>query len=577
MKKPIFFKIFLGFLLITFIVSTLILLLSFKTTRDYHIETLSKNLKKLGITLGFKIKPLLEKNRIEELRKFVIDLSKNINTRITIIDHNGKVLADSEENPDDMENHGNRPEVIQALKGKFGKSLRYSTTVKEKMLYVAVPIGSDSEEIRVLRLSLFLKGINKLLAELKKRIIQVSLIAIFIALIGAAIFSKNLSNPIRELATASRKIASGNFKTKVFLKSKDELKELADNFNYMSEKIGNLFSQISLQKEELNRIISSIQEGLVVIDKEGKIILNNESFNKIVNQKLTGNEYYWEILRSPDLNKIINNVKERKVNQTKEIGLNQKTFLCNISYLEPKESIVLTFHDITEIKKLEEVKKDFVVNVSHELRTPLTSIKGYIETLQEETGKKHKHYLDIINRHTDRLINMVHDLMSLSELEETSESELKLEKVNLKDLFSNLQKIYQKRVEEKNLKLEIKIDKDLTFIKADPFKLEQAFMNLIDNAIKYTEEGKITISVTTKDKKIKFQIQDTGIGIPEEHLNRIFERFYVVDKSRSRKFGGTGLGLSIVKHIVMLHGGKIDVESMVGKGTTFTISLPNSS
>ena len=233
-----------------------------------------------------------------------------------------------------------------------------------------------------------------------------------------------------------------------------------------------------------------------------------------------------------------------------------------------------TLYDITKIKNLEKTKKDFVSNVSHELRTPLTAIKGFVETLEETTNDdENKHYLNIIKRHTDRVINIVEDLLLLSELEEESSS-LELEDVNLKGLIENILKIFDQRLREKNLVLKFKADKNLPLIKADPFKLEQVFINLIDNAIKYTERGEVMISVSQNDKGLITEIQDTGICIPKEHLSRIFERFYVVDKSRSRKLGGTGLGLSIVKHIVLLHNGKIDVENIPGTGTKFIVTLP---
>jgi two-component system phosphate regulon sensor histidine kinase PhoR len=257
-----------------------------------------------------------------------------------------------------------------------------------------------------------------------------------------------------------------------------------------------------------------------------------------------------------------------------ELELNNRIFLYSATFCSNNKDIVVTLHDITKIKNLEKTKKDFATNVSHELRTPLTAIKGFVETLQEANNdEENVHYLDIISRHTDRVIRIVNDLLLLSKLEGTPDN-LELEKVNLNILMENILKIFEQSLEEKNLALKFNTDNNLPIIQADPFKLEQVFINLIDNAIKYTERGEIVITLSRNNETVIIEIQDTGICIPQEHLSRIFERFYVVDSSRSRKLGGTGLGLSIVKHIVNLHNGKIDVKNIPGSGTNFIVTLP---
>jgi two-component system phosphate regulon sensor histidine kinase PhoR len=252
------------------------------------------------------------------------------------------------------------------------------------------------------------------------------------------------------------------------------------------------------------------------------------------------------------------------------IKLDGRNYLCSISFLSSSGQIVLTLHDITQIMQLSTIKKDFVVNVSHELRTPLTAIKGFVETLEVEKVGKSKRYLEIIKRHTDRLISIVQDLQQLSELE--AMEQLEPETVNLAQLLQPILKMFETQLASKGLDVELNLD-DVE-VSADPFKLEQVFINLIDNSIKYTEKGRITISAEQDAKQTRIVVQDTGIGIPKEHLPRIFERFYVVDKSHSRKMGGTGLGLSIVKHIVQAHRGTITIESEVRGGTKVTITLP---
>jgi two-component system, OmpR family, phosphate regulon sensor histidine kinase PhoR len=416
--------------------------------------------------------------------------------------------------------------------------------------------------------------VNILTSQLRSSIFISAMIITAISLLIALIFSRMLSKTIKEINTAIRNLSSGNFKSKVFFKYKDEFKELADSFNNMTEQMEVSFEELSRQKEELNSIVSSIQEGLLVLDSKGKILLSNDSFKKFFQVSIVDGKYYWEVIRGPYLGELIEKVTNKKGSESLELVLHDKNFLCNAIFLDSRKEIVITFYDITETRKLEKIKRDFVANLSHELRTPLTSIKGYAETLEEEINEDEKlHYLDIIKRNTERLINIVQDLLLLSELEEKGATP-RLAEVNLKNMVEDVLRIFEQRLRNKKLDLRFDVDDKLPMIKADVFKLEQVFINIIDNAIKYTEKGSIGILLKQKDDNVIIEIQDTGIGMTESHLSRIFERFYVVDKSHSKKLGGTGLGLSIVKHIVLLHNGKIDVESTYGFGTKFIITLP---
>ena len=342
----------------------------------------------------------------------------------------------------------------------------------------------------------------------------------------------------------------------------------------MTDQINTLFTQLSQQTDELNSIISSISEGLCVVNIDGVISICNESFRKTVQNDSVKGKLYSDVIRNTRFDELMKEARSRQNSIADELELNNRIFLCSATFCSNNKDIVVTLHDITKIKNLEKTKKDFATNVSHELRTPLTAIKGFVETLQEANNDEENiHYLDIISRHTDRVIRIVNDLLLLSKLEGTPDN-LELEKVNLNNLMENILKIFEQSLEEKNLALEFNTDNNLPIIKVDPFKLEQVFINLIDNAIKYTEKGKIIITLSRNNETVTIEIQDTGICIPQEHLSRIFERFYVVDSSRSRKLGGTGLGLSIVKHIVNLHNGKIDVKNIPGAGTNFIVTLP---
>ncbi len=573
MKRSLFLKAFGGYLIVIILMAVLISVLSYRAIKNFHLQCLSSSLENLALALRFKLVPFFEASRFPELDAFVKEFGKHINTRITVVDREGVVLADSEEDPLSMENHKFRPEIYRALAGHVGKSLRFSHTVREDMLYVGLPLEKGDEVAGVLRLSLYLRDIRILLSLLRANIWRIGLAVTLLALLGAFLFTRTLVRPIEEMKAASRRIAAGDFRAKVFLKNRDELRELAESFNFMTEEIKSLFDQLTRQKEELDSVLSSIEEGLLVIDKTGRILLSNRSFRKIARTEAAEGIYYWEVVREPEFGDLIKKVQREKKSASHELFLNGRSYLTSAAFLPSREEVVITLHDLTPVREIEKIKKDFVVNISHELRTPLTAIKGYVETLEEEVDEKSKNYLDIIRRHTDRLIHIVKDLLLLSEMEE-KEVKLEKEEVDVRRLMENVLRIFEQSRKEKNLEVDILVRNRILPVPGDPFRLEQMFMNLIDNAVKYTERGKITVSLEKIPGYLSVKIEDTGIGIPENHLPRIFERFYVVDKSRSRKLGGTGLGLSIVKHIALLHEGEVRVESTPGKGTKFTVLLP---
>jgi two-component system phosphate regulon sensor histidine kinase PhoR len=389
-----------------------------------------------------------------------------------------------------------------------------------------------------------------------------------LSLIFSAIFSHLLSTPIRALSKAAGNVSKGDFSVRVAPGGNDEIRDLTESFNEMAQRLESSFHELNTRKEELESIVTSITEVLLVLDADGRVSLYNTAAKKIIFADSILGRYYWELLRSSRLNTLIEGAAQDPINGEVELG--GKIYLLSITPLATKQAKVLLLHDITEMKQIEQIQKDLAVNVSHELRTPLTAIKGFTETLLDEAGPGSQEYLRIIHRHTERLIAMVNDLLTLSEMEE--KPRLFLEDVNLRDLITGVLAIYEPRIKAKGLDLNLKCQ--TVIVKADPFRFEQLITNLIDNALKYTEKGEISISVEIRDNLAVISVKDSGIGIPNEHLSRIFERFYVVDKSRSRNMGGTGLGLAIAKHIATLHGGKIEVESTPYMGSSFTVSIP---
>jgi len=573
MKHFFFIKIVLGYILVILVLSFLILLFTFKTIRTYYETSQSTRLKNIGTSLEAGLLPFIEDKELEELKRRVRQLGEDLEVRITVISPDGTVWADSMEDPGKMRNHSDRPEIIQALEREIGESRRFSTTVEKRMLYVALPIESHGKTVAVLRTSLSLNQINELLNNLKTDIANVALFVILVALVLSALFARTLTSPLRELTHAAQRVADGDFDTKIFIKNRDEFGQLAQSFNHMVAKIKSLIDELSERKESLNTLIASIQEGLAVLNKKGEIILSNRCFEKIVDTTPVEGKMYWEVLREPRLGDLVKNTGKERPYLSEEIEVNNRHYLCGATYMPAAQEIVLALHDITEMKQVQKIKKDFVVNVSHELRTPLSAILGAVETLEETVENESRRYLEMVRRNTERLVNIVNDLLTLSELEDSAGG-LALQEVDLQELIQNLFPLYESKIKEKGLSLNLEVKEPLPVITADPFRLEPGFINLIDNAVKYTERGTITISVAPSDGYVQIAVKDTGIGIPRDHLSRVFERFYVVDKSRSRKLGGTGLGLSIVKHIVLLHNGIITVESTPGTGTKFTIQLP---
>ncbi len=387
------------------------------------------------------------------------------------------------------------------------------------------------------------------------------------------LIARSTVRPMRDLTAAFRKLSAGDFDVRVMPGRRGRLRELGDDFNQMAFRTQELVADLTRQREALNTVIASIQEGLAVLDNSGVIVLANESFRRICADRDVVGKHYWEVIRDPHVAGLVKSVGPGQSMATQRCDLGGRDYVCSAGFLPAAERLVLTLHDITEISHTAEVKRDFVQNVSHELRTPLTAIKGFAETMQPTIDQANRPYLETIIRNTERLVSLVQDLLTLSELEERG-TELQLEDVDLSDVAGQVIKLFEKAANDKGLELKLSATAAGSPIRADRFKLEQVFINLLGNAVKYTDKGEVELSLSRGDGTAVIKVHDTGPGIAPVHLCRLFERFYVVDKSRSRQLGGTGLGLSIVKHIVLLHGGDVGVRSTPGAGTTFSVTLP---
>ena len=574
MKRTIFLKLFGGYALILLLAAGLIFLLSSASVRSSHEDSAARNLEALGRALQPDVDALLDSGRTADLDAFVKQTEKRAGARITVIDPQGIVLADSEKDPATMENHRYRQEVADALEGRIGQSLRFSYTVEARMLYIGIPLQKKGRVRAVLRLSYFMSSIDELIARLRGAIGRAVLIVAALAVLAALLFSLHWNGPIRRLNAAARRVEDGDFAARVHIRNRDELGTLAAGFNGMMERTEHLFTDLTRQRENLLNIIAAMEEALAVVDKDGRITLVNASFQRLVGDHSVEGRYFWEVLRRPALRDLIDQVRAEKAGRRQECRLDERPFLCNLNYLPAQDGVVLLLHDLTEMRRVEDIKKDFVVNASHELRTPIAAITGAVEILEDEAaGAARGEAIEILKRHADRLMGIVEDLLKLGELEDRA-FRLDVTEIDGPALAAGVLRVFEPRANAKALALRLDAAAGLPALRGDADQIERLLFNLVDNAVKYTDKGSVTLALKTEGTDYILEVSDTGPGIPPEHRSRIFERFYVVDKSRSRKLGGTGLGLSIVKHIVQLHGGTIVVDSAEGRGATFTVRLP---
>ena len=529
----------------------------------------------------------LRQEDIPYLESLVKTLSPKTKCRITIVNNKGNVLADSEKSQEEipqMENHLYRTEVKVALTGSIGIDTRYSSTLKIDMLYVALPIKDQTGIPGILRLSLPLESAQKTLFVIRKIVLIGLLFALMFAFILGSVVAGRTIKPINSMIQISRRFSKGDFSRRIIQVSKDEIGELAVTLNKMAQDIEDKIKEVNTQNQKLAAIFNSMIEGIIVVDKTSHIISINPTIEKIfsVSKKEVEGRIFLEAIRNNDIYEVISSVLTKGKPLLAEISLIlpvRKTFEINATPIFDNNIVsgcLIVIHDITEIRRLETVRSDFVANVSHELKTPLTSIKGFVETLLEgalDDKENNRNFLKIIQDHAGRLDSLVNDLLSLSHLE-SKEIMLKKTNFNLKQQVEGVISGFRSQLKKKEIEIKNELPAGIP-VTADKDRLEQVVTNLIDNAIKFNKEkGFLRIFSEEINGKVKITVEDSGIGIPEKDIPRIFERFYRVDKARSRELGGTGLGLSIVKHIIELHSGSVGVESTEGFGSKFWFSLP---
>jgi len=571
-RRGIFFRTFRGYAIVVLLLSILTPLLLFRTVRSRFTGSAYGQLSRTAYALEAAFRPLLVDSAFGRMEEMASRLGGLMNMRITVIDRSGLVLADSRAEPDTMENHRTRVEVIRAFRGEPGIDFRRSATLGRDMLYAAVPIRVGDSIPAVVRTSLFFADLRETMQDVGLNILAIAGSVLVAGLLVAWVLSGNITRPIRRMAEVARRVRRGDFSARAAPSGIRELDGLSTSLNDMIARTDELIGDLTLEKDRSRAILSSIAEGLVVVRRSGLVMEANEAFTELACAgDPVGRDYRQAVTEAEVQDFMGAAVEGSRESGRMEVG--PRCWAASCAPVGDTDQLVFTFRDVTEMANLARIKRDFAVNVSHELRTPLTAIKGFAETLLEQAEGDDRRYLSTILRNTDRLINLVKDVQTLSEMEDTA-ARLEVGPVSVPNLLESLVPIFTERAREKGLDLRVELRRPLPPAKADAFRLEQVYINLIDNAIKYTESGSVTVRCERRGDFLVSAVADTGPGIAPEHQARLFERFYVVDRARSRRTGGTGLGLAIVKHIVSLHGGWVKVGSSPGAGSIFSFAVP---
>jgi two-component system, OmpR family, phosphate regulon sensor histidine kinase PhoR len=519
---------------------------------------------------GFALR--VENDHQHSLQQMATEEARITETRVTIIARDGVVLADSEADPKTMENHAARPEIAAALGGKVGSSTRLSHTVGVEFLYLAVPSGD-----KVVRLAYPLRSIQQHVSNIRSNLLRATMLALLLALVLAAVIAEVISRRLRRIVRFAEQVAAGDLSARIAETSGDEIAQVALALDRTARRLEENFAAVRESRSELEALLNSMTDGVIAVSPDMKVRWANHAIAGILHRPVRIGAPVIELLRHPDFLATLEAVLQSKHRENTIIASlsGRRSFSVTAEPL-PDGGVVSVLHDISEVERVEKTRRDFIANVSHELRTPLTSIRGYAETLLESDGLLNdsaREFLQVIRRNAERMGRLTEDLLVLARVE-SGEEKLDLRPHSTRHLLAEAVSSMQESARAAEVELIVENIHDWSVI-ADSYAVHQVFGNLISNALRYAQSGKkIVVGADERENGIEFFVRDFGPGIASEHLPRIFERFYRVDKARSRESGGTGLGLAIVKHIVLNHGGSVRVESAVGHGTTFFFLLP---
>ncbi|EGK2638858.1 cell wall metabolism sensor histidine kinase WalK [Listeria monocytogenes] len=587
--KKLWLKIGLSFFILFFVVMVIVGVFSGELMKSTYL-----NMKENQLEDDAKI--LLQTTNMENLdldkdaatiQKSLDPLGEDIDARITVIDSKGDVVADTKKDPEKLDNHMNRPEVTDILKKgeSVGISIRESDSLGYSMLYVAVPVKHQGKTDGVLRISISLESVDAAVAKLWGNLALIFGIALVIIAAISVFIARKITRPVREIIEVSTDLANHKYDSRIHGKISGELQDLSISVNTLAESLETQMFEIKQNEQRLNAIVQNLVSGVMLINVDKQVIMTNRTMYQILEEtEITGKPFY-EVIKSFALSQLIEATFETKTIQQKEIILyfpREMILDASVSPILGENGeitgIILLLHDITQIRHLENVRSEFVTNVSHELKTPVTALKGFAETLLDGAMYDEvllKKFLTIIKEESDRLHRLIMDILALSRIEQNPVAE-NVELVDVDEVIEQSARTIFEMATEKNIRVTIPEKTSASvMIETDRDKLQQIVINLLSNAINYTPvDGKVEVKLIEQEAEVIIEVTDNGIGIPAKDIDRVFERFYRVDKARSRHSGGTGLGLSIVKHLVENCGGRIEVESQEEVGSTFRVTLP---
>ena len=591
MKKKIrlIYKLFPSYLLITLLSLVAISWYALSFTRQFYLERTQVDLEDSGRLLEKQVLDLLSPLDEKAVDALCKDAGEKTAIRVSVVLPDGRVIGDSEEMPANMDNHRDRDEIRTSLAGTVGVSIRYSDTIQRNMMYVAIPLYADGLISGVLRTSLAVTAIDERIGTIRWRIAAGALLVALLASGISWFVSRRITQPLEKMRNGASRFADGDLFHRLAPSDIREFSDLAETMNQMAAQLQERIDEISSQRSNTEAILSSMREGVIATDMDQRVISINQTAAKMfgISMESVFGRSILELIRNHEFQAFMDRGLSAGENIESDIlyhnnGERILNLQCTplLDSLQKRIGELVVISDVTQLRRLENMRRDFAASVSHEIKTPLTAIKGFVETLvigDPNDREESQRFLAIIDKHVKRLTAIIDDLMQLSRIERDLEvQQIGLEICHIEDVINTAVNLCSDGIKDKAIDVQLSLQPGLNG-RFDATLLEQAAVNLLDNAIKYSpEKSTLHIEALTMDKEIQIRFKDQGMGIAQKHLPRLFERFYRVDKARSRKLGGTGLGLAIVKHIAQAHSGSVTVESKLGEGSTFTIHLPSS-